>query len=172
MMADGIGRGSNLTPVTGPGLPWPIAGLIGIAVAILVGVVVGLPALRIRGVQLAVVTIATAVAIQSLYLENEVITQLRAGIPAYVKEPTFFGADIGARSARQQNENPLFVLFGGVVLALCALGIANIRRTGIGRRFLAVRANERAAASAGHQRGPNQAAGVRDERRHRRASAA
>ena len=149
MMADGVGRGSNLTPVSGPGLPWPIAGAIGIAVAILVGVVVGLPALRIRGVQLAVVTIATAVAIQSLYLENEVITQLRAGIPAYVKEPTFFGADIGARSARQQNENPLFVFFGGVILALCALGIANIRRTGIGRRFLAVRANERAAASAG-----------------------
>ena len=149
MMADGIGRGSNLTPVSGPGLPWPIAGAIGIVVAILVGVVVGLPAVRIRGVQLAVVTIATAVAIQALYLENEVITQLRAGIPAYVKEPTFFGADIGARSERAQNENPLFALFGGTVLALCAIGVANIRRTGVGRRFLAVRANERAAASAG-----------------------
>ncbi|MEP1124686.1 MAG: ABC transporter permease [Ilumatobacter sp.] len=149
MMADGIGRGSNLSPVTGPGLPWPIAGAIGVLVAIVVGVVVGLPALRIRGVQLAVVTIATAVAIQALYLENEVITQLRAGIPAYVKEPTFFGADIGARSVRQQNENPAFALFGGIVLALCAIGVANIRRTGVGRRFLAVRANERAAASAG-----------------------
>lgn len=149
MMADGIGRGSNLTPVSGPSLPWPIAGLIGVVVAIIVGIIVGLPAVRIRGVQLAVVTIATAVAIQSLYLENEVITQLRAGIPAYVKEPTFFGADIGARSERAQNENPLFALFGGVVLALCAMGVANIRRTGVGRRFLAVRANERAAASAG-----------------------
>jgi branched-chain amino acid transport system permease protein len=149
MMADGIGRGSNLTPVSGPSLPWPIAGLIGVVVAIIVGIIVGLPAVRIRGVQLAVVTIATAVAIQSLYLENEVITQLRAGIPAYVKEPTFLGADIGARSDRAQNENPLFALFGGVVLALCAIGVANIRRTGVGRRFLAVRANERAAASAG-----------------------
>lgn len=149
MMADGIGRGSNLSPVSGPGLPWPIAGLIGVVIAIVVGVIVGLPAVRIRGVQLAVVTIATAIAIQSLYLENEVITQLRAGIPAYVKEPTFFGVDIGARSDRQQNENPLFVLFGGIVLAICAIGVANIRRTGVGRRFLAVRANERAAASAG-----------------------
>jgi branched-chain amino acid transport system permease protein len=149
MMADGIGRGSNLTPVTGPDLPWPIAGAIGVVAAILVGVVVGLPAVRIRGVQLAVVTIATAVAIQAMYLENEVITQLRAGIPAYVKEPTFFGADIGARSARAQNENPLFALFGATVLAMCCIGVANIRRTGIGRRMLAVRANERAAASAG-----------------------
>ena len=149
MMADGIGRGSNLAPVTGPGLPWPIAALIGVVVAVLVGVLVGLPAVRIRGVQLAVVTIATAIAIQSLYLENEVITQLRAGIPAFVKEPTFFGIDIGARSDRQQNENPLFALFGMVLLSLLAIGVANIRRTGTGRRFLAVRANERAAASAG-----------------------
>ena len=149
MMADGIGRGSNLVPVEGPGLPWPIAGAIGVFVAVVVGIVVGLPAVRIRGVQLAVVTIAAAVAIQSLYLENEIITQLRAGVPAFVKEPTFFGVDIGARSTRQQNENPAFVIFGGVLLALLGIAVANLRRTGVGRRFLAVRDNEMAAAAAG-----------------------
>jgi ABC-type branched-subunit amino acid transport system permease subunit len=149
MMADGIGRGSQLVPVEGPGLPWPIAALVGIAVAVIVGVVVGLPAVRIRGVQLAVVTISTAVVIQTMYLENEAITQLRAGIPAFVKEPTFFGIDIGARSERAQNENPTFAIFGVIVLALCAIAVANVRRTGVGRRFLAVRANERAAAAAG-----------------------
>ncbi len=149
MMADGVGRGSNLVPVDGPGLPWPIAGLIGVLVAVVIGVVVGLPAVRIRGVQLAVVTIAAAVAIQSLYLENEVITQLRAGVPAFVKEPTFFGFDISARSERQQNENPAFVIFGGILLALLGIAVANLRRTGVGRRFLAVRDNEMAAAAAG-----------------------
>jgi len=149
MMADGIGRGSNLVPVTGPGLPWPIAGLIGVIAAVIVGVIVGLPAVRIRGVQLAVVTIAAAVAIQSVYFENAYITQLRAGVPAYVKEPTFFGLDIGARSARVQNERPAFVIFGAILLALCAIAVANVRRTSVGRRFLAVRANERAAAAAG-----------------------
>jgi branched-subunit amino acid ABC-type transport system permease component len=149
MMADGIGRGSNLVPVDGPGLAWPIAGAIGIAAAVVVGVVVGLPAVRIRGVQLAVVTIAAAVALQGIYFENEVITQLRAGVPAFVKDPTIFGIDVGARSAREQNENPAFVIFGAIVLALCAIAVANMRRSGVGRRFLAVRANERAAASAG-----------------------
>jgi len=149
MMADGIGRGSNLVPVEGPGLPWPISGAIGIAAAVVIGLVVGLPAVRIRGVQLAVVTIAAAVALQGLYFENEVITQLRAGVPAYVKDPTIFGIDIGARSAREQNENPAFVLFGAIVLALCAIAVANMRQAGVGRRFLAVRANERAAAAAG-----------------------
>ena len=149
MMADGVGRGSNLVPVEGPGLPWPIAGLIGVLAAVVIGVVVGLPAVRIRGVQLAVVTIAAAVAIQSLYLENEVVTQLRAGVPAVLKEPTFFGLDIGARSARQQNESPAFVIFGGVLLAMLGIAVANMRRTGVGRRFLAVRDNEMAAAAAG-----------------------
>jgi branched-chain amino acid transport system permease protein len=149
MMADGIGRGSNLVPVTGPGLAWPLAGLIGIFAAVVVGLVVGLPAVRIRGVQLAVVTIAAAVALQGLYFENDVITQLRAGVPAYIKDPTIFGINVGARSAREQNENPAFVLFGVIVLALCAIAVANMRRSGVGRRFLAVRANERAAAAAG-----------------------
>jgi len=149
MMADGIGRGSNLVPVSGPGLPWPIAGVIGIVAAVGVGLIVGLPAVRIRGVQLAVVTIAAAVALQGLYFENEAITQLRAGVPAFVKDPTIFGIDVGARSARQQNENPAFVLFGAIVLAACAIAVANLRRSGVGRRFLAVRANERAAAAAG-----------------------
>jgi branched-chain amino acid transport system permease protein len=149
MMADGIGRGSNLVPVEGPGLPWMIAGAIGVAAAVVIGLVVGLPAVRIRGVQLAVVTIAAAVALQGLYFENEVITQLRAGVPAYVKDPTLFGIDLGARSSREQNENPNFVIFGAIVLALCAIAVANTRRAGAGRRFLAVRANERAAAAAG-----------------------
>ncbi len=149
MMADGIGRGSNLVPVDGPGFAWPIAGVIGIAAAVVVGLVVGLPAVRIRGVQLAVVTIAAAVALQGMYFENQVITQLRAGVPAFVKDPTIFGIDVGARSAREQNENPAFVVFGAIVLALCAIAVANMRRSGVGRRFLAVRANERAAAAAG-----------------------
>lgn len=149
MMADGEPRGSNLVPVPGPDLPWPIAGLIGVVIAVIVGLLLGLPALRIRGVQLAVVTIAAAIAIQSVYLENDELTELRAGVPAFIDTPTFFGVDIGARSDRFQNERPEFAIFAVVVLALVALAIANIRRTGTGRRFLAVRANERAAAAAG-----------------------
>ncbi len=149
MMADGEPRGSNLVPVPGPDLPWPLAALIAILVAVAVGVLLGLPALRIRGVQLAVVTIAAAIAIQSLYLENDDLTELRAGVPAFIKTPTFFGLDIGARSARVQNERPAFAIFTVIVLCLVAFAISNIRRTGTGRRFLAVRANEAAASAAG-----------------------
>ncbi|GIS34686.1 MAG: hypothetical protein Ct9H90mP5_11350 [Acidimicrobiaceae bacterium] len=36
-----------------------------------------------------------------------------------------------------------------IVKALCALFVVNIRRSGTGLRFLAIRANERAAAACG-----------------------
>ena len=148
-MADGLPRGSNLVPVNGPDFPWPIAAVGGIIVAVLVGLLLGLPALRIRGVQLAVVTIAAAISIQFIYLQNDELTDLRAGVPAFIKDPTFFGIEIGARSERFQNERPAFAIFLMVVLILVAFAVSNIRKTGTGRRFLAVRANERAAAAAG-----------------------
>lgn len=149
MLSDGSPQGVNLVPVTGPGLNWLPAAILGILAAVAVGLILALPALRIRGVQLAVVTIAAAVAIQALYLENEELTELRAGVPAFVDRPTLFGLDIGARSERVQNERPAFAIFAVIVLALVAIAVANIRRTGTGRRFLAVRSNERAAAAAG-----------------------
>lgn len=149
MMADGTPQGTNLIAVSGPGMHWLPAAILGILAAVVVGLILALPALRIRGVQLAVVTIAAAVAIQALYLENEELTQLRSGVPATVTEPMLFGLNISARSARVQNERPAFAIFAGIVLALVAVAIANIRRSGSGRRFLAVRSNERAAAAAG-----------------------
>ena len=54
----------DLVAVDGPGWPAPIAFLFGVAAAVVVGFLVGLPALRIRGVQLAIVTIA-AVGVRS-----------------------------------------------------------------------------------------------------------
>jgi branched-chain amino acid transport system permease protein len=149
MMADGSTTPSNPFPVSGLGLPWPIAATLGVTVAVIVGVLLGLPALRIRGVQLAVVTIAFAISLQSLYLDNDRLTGLRAGAPARVTTPTFFGIDIGSTGDRGLTDNPNFTVFVFIVLALCILAVVNIRRNGTGRRFLAVRANERAAAAAG-----------------------
>jgi branched-chain amino acid transport system permease protein len=136
-------------PVRGLNMAWPLAAVIGIAAAIIVGVLLGLPALRIRGVQLAVVTIAAAVSLQTLYFENEKLTDLQAGSNATVKDPTLFGFSVGSVGKSGLNDNPRFAIFCVVVLSLMCIGVANLRRSGTGRRFLAVRANERAAAAAG-----------------------
>ncbi|MEY4231097.1 MAG: hypothetical protein RLZZ362_1946 [Actinomycetota bacterium] len=149
MMANGSTTISNPFPVDGPGLPWPIAALIGVAAAVVVGVVVGLPAVRVRGVQLAVVTIAFAISLQTLYFENVKLTDLTAGSPASVKPANFFGIDLKSIGDRGLKDRPEFAIFVLVVLLGCIALVANLRRNGTGRRFLAVRANERAAAAAG-----------------------
>lgn len=149
MLANGTPNELSPFPVTGPGLPWPLAAGIGIVFSVIVGVVLGLPALRVRGVQLAVVTMAAAVSLQSVYFENELLTDQTAGSPAYLKNPTFFGIDLGVVGKNGLNSSLKFAIFTVVVLVGLAVLVANIRRSGTGRRFLAVRANERAAAAAG-----------------------
>lgn len=149
MMANGSTTISNPFPVSGPGLPWPIAAVIGILAAVVVGVIIGLPAVRIRGVQLAVVTIAFAISLQTLYFENDKLTKLTAGAPASVKPATFFGISLKSIGDKGLKDRPEFAIFVLVVLLGCIALVANLRRNGTGRRFLAVRANERAAAAAG-----------------------
>jgi len=149
MMADGSVTAGNPFPVSGLSLAWPIAMVLGVIVAVAVGLILGIPALRIRGVQLAVVTIAASIALQTLYFENDKLTDVRAGGNAAVRSPTFLWFDIGSTGKQGLTDNPNFTIFCVIVLALSALLVVNLRRSGTGRRFLSVRANERAAAAAG-----------------------
>jgi branched-chain amino acid transport system permease protein len=149
MMANGSTTASNPFPVGGPGLPWPVAAVLGIIAAVVVGVLIGLPAVRIRGVQLAVVTVAAAISLQTLYFENQSATDLSAGAPANVKPASFFGISLASLGDKGLTDRPSFAIFVLIVLILCAFAVSNLRRNGTGRRFLAVRANERAAAAAG-----------------------
>ena len=127
------------------GIPFPLSTLLAALVATVFGVLVGIPALRIRGAQLAVVTMAGAVALEQFIFRNRSFTE-PAGNP--VGDPTLFGLDLGVREGRNiaRVEFALLVL---VVVTLCALAVGNIARSATGRRFLAVRSNERAGASVG-----------------------
>ncbi|HET6665626.1 MAG TPA: ABC transporter permease [Acidimicrobiales bacterium] len=129
----------------GDGLPFPLSLLAASLVATAVGVAVGLPALRVRGVQLAVVTLASAVAVQELVFENPRLAG-RAG--NMIPDPSVAGLDLGVRQADDLARAP-FGLFVLAVLTLAALAVSNLARSATGRRLLAVRSNERAAAAAG-----------------------
>jgi branched-subunit amino acid ABC-type transport system permease component len=128
------------------GIPFPISILLSAAFAAVVGTIAGLPALRVRGVNLAVVTIGVALAIEAIYFNNIDLNGGQNG--ARVKAATFLGIDlkIGGGAAYPRRE---FVAMVGIVLVLCALLVASIRRSRLGSQMLAVRANERAAAAAG-----------------------
>ena len=131
------------------GIGFPFAPIIGTAAALLVGMLTAVSALRVRGVSLAVVTLAAAVAIQNFYFNNPTWGGGQTGSP--VPEPHLLGLDLGpAAPFRGLDGNQPSPVFGWVVLAvtiaLCLL-VASVRRGRLGQRMLAVRSNERAAAA-------------------------
>ena len=132
----------------GAGVPFPLAPLVAAVGAAALGLLVGIPALRVRGVNLAVVTLAAGVAVEALVFRNPSYTGGLKG--SVVPEPRLFGLDLGIR-VRHPGQYPRlgFALLVLGVLVLLALAVANLRRSASGRRMLAVRANERAAAAAG-----------------------
>jgi sulfate-transporting ATPase len=119
-----------------------IALVLGVLCAGLVGVVVGLPALRTRGVNLAIVTLGLALLIERVVFNNGEYTGGFRG--TQVPSPDLFGLDIDpGRDPRR------YALFCVCAFTVAALVVANLRRGRAGRRLLAVRTNERAAASLG-----------------------
>ena len=129
-------------------VPFPLAPLIGAMGAALFGLVVGLPALRVRGTNLAIVTLAGGVTVAEFVFKNpSVIGDIDSG-GAKVPNPRLgdwdFGLVLGTKTSR-----PVFGIFLVVVLVLVALAVANVRRGSSGRIMLAVRGNERAAAAIG-----------------------
>jgi ABC-type branched-subunit amino acid transport system permease subunit len=129
-------------------IPFPAAPLLAALVAAVFGVVVGLPALRLRGTNLAIVTLAGGVAISEFIFKNPTFvgdsTTGGAKVPAPQLGDWNLGLVLGTKSSR-----PVFGLFLLVVATVVALLVANLRKSSTGRRLLAVRSNERAAAAAG-----------------------
>jgi branched-chain amino acid transport system permease protein len=112
------------------------------------GLIVGLPALRVRGTNLAIVTLAGGVTIAEFVFKNPwVIGDIASG-GAKVPNPSLAGWDFGLVYGNKVSR-PIFGVFLIIVLALLGLLVANIRRSGSGRVMLAVRGNERAAAAIG-----------------------
>src|SRR5262245_4262788 len=140
---------SRMVREWGIGFPWgPLAGSL---VATLLGLVIGVSALRVRGVSLAVVTLAGAVAIEQFGFQNSTWGAGSFGSP--VEQPTLGGLNLGTdapfRGVDGKIPSPVLgFLFLGVLVLLCLL-VANLRRGSLGQRMLAVRSNERAAAAAG-----------------------
>jgi len=132
------------------GITFPVAALAGIVVAVVIGLVTAVSAVRVRGVSLAVVTLAGAVAIENFGFVNSTWGGGLAGSP--VPEPKWFGLDLGPNGPyRGIDGNQPSPVFGWVVLICCVLlcvGVGYLRRGTLGQRMLAVRSNERAAAAA------------------------
>lgn len=126
-------------------IEFPLSLLIAAVFATAIGVIIGVAALRFTGAQLAIVTLAAAVAVQGFVFDNAYFTSL-SGNP--IKRPTIFGYNLSVEAGR----NVARLQFGFLVLVILMLVVAGILRWArgrTGRAWLAVRSNERAAASVG-----------------------
>lgn len=151
LMADGTKiREFDFFVKDGPNFPLFFAFIGAVAAAVVVGLLVGLPALRIRGVQLAVVTLAAVVAIEDLLQRNLWLFGDGADTTNPMPIPRIGDTSIsGFNETTSQTDNWRYTVFLVIIVAIVGVLVANLRRGAIGRRFLAVRANERAAAAAG-----------------------
>ena len=116
--------------------------VVGALAAVPLGALVALPALRTRGINLAVLTFGLSVVVSEMVLGNSALTGGFDGTRP--DPPTLFGLEIDA--LRHPGRYGLVVL---VALTAASLVVANLRRGRAGLRLLAVRGNERAAAALG-----------------------
>ena len=121
------------------GVPFPIALVFAATLSAAVGVVVGLPALRVKGIYLGIATIATAFIVQEVLARWEHVTGGNAGIS--VKKPGILGWTIDTPTG--------FYVLCLVIAVLSTLAILNLLRSPTGRAFVAIRDSEISAQSMG-----------------------
>lgn len=133
-------------------LPFPFGPVLAALVGAVLGLIVALPALRIRGLQLAVVTLAFAWMLDQMLFNNGSVIGTGGQIST-APQPSLFGLDFGPLAHFPLGDNQVptvgFGIFVLVVVLLLMAAVANLRRSSTGRRLLAIRSNERAAAAAG-----------------------
>lgn len=133
----GIGGAATGTLYATHGWDYLLAVPAGIAVSAGVAVVVGLPALRVRGPFLAVTTLAFAVTTATVFLND---TYFGWFVPKGVEAPVLWER-IDLRTDWVQYEVCLAALLLAILVA------RNLRSSRIGRTLIAVRDNEPAAAT-------------------------
>jgi branched-chain amino acid transport system permease protein len=112
-----------------------------------VSILVGFPAVRVRGMNLAIATLATAVALEELVFKWDWFTGGILG--SKIERPTLWGIDFGVFDVGDAFPRRIFGVMAVIVAGAMYMAVANLRRSITGVRWLAVRSNERAAAAAG-----------------------
>jgi ABC-type branched-subunit amino acid transport system ATPase component/branched-subunit amino acid ABC-type transport system permease component len=122
--------------------PFELAILLGVVAVIPVGVLIGLAGVRTRGVSLAIVTLGLAFSLEAVIFDNPSRTGGLLGFQA--NNPKFFGISVSGLTYPDR-----YAVLTLIFLVLTGLAVANLRRSRAGRRLIAVRTNERAAAAMG-----------------------
>lgn len=134
----GVGAYATGLSMAHLGLPFPVAMVVGTLAGGLIGGLVGLPALRVRGHYLAIISLAVSEILRWVYVHEEGLTFGAGG---------FTLPDIRLGSEPLGDMGKYYVFLAAAVVAIGATSL--ILRSRFGRAFVAVRNNESAAASLG-----------------------
>jgi branched-chain amino acid transport system permease protein len=121
------------------GWPFPLALAVAAGLSAAVGVVVGAPALRVKGIYLGIATLAFGFIVEEVFARWESVTGGNAGL--HVKDPGLFGWKIDSDTG--------FYYLCLVLCILITLGVLNLLRSPTGRAFVAIRDSEVSAQSMG-----------------------
>ncbi len=111
------------------GIPFPVALLLAGVVAAAIGMLVGIPSLRVKGMYFAIATLAAHFVLSFLFREWTAVTGGPRGVTIPV--PALFGLEL---AGDRRMFYPIYVS-----VLLLALGAVNLSRSYIGRAFVAVR---------------------------------
>ncbi len=125
--------------LTNMGWPFPLALACAAALSAAVGVVVGLPALRVKGIYLGIATLSFGFIVEEGFARWEKVTGGNAGM--HLKSPDLFGWKLTSGDE--------FYFLCLVITVACTLGILNLLRSPTGRAFVAIRDSEISAQSMG-----------------------
>ena len=121
------------------GVPFPLALTIAAALSAAMGVVIGVPALRVKGIYLGMATLSFGFIVQEAFTRWNSVTGGNKGL--HVKPPQLFGWELESAEG--------FYYLCLVLTVLCTLGVLNLLRSPTGRAFVAIRDSEVSAQSMG-----------------------
>jgi branched-chain amino acid transport system permease protein len=124
-----VGIGAITLAKLPDGMPYPLALLIAAGVAGAVGLIVALPAIRLRGIYLALSTLAFAILMDDLVFGNRSV--LGGGTTLAVPRPSLFGIHF-------DSERSFFVVVAVVAVVYANIFLA-VRRSNFGRTLAAMR---------------------------------
>jgi branched-chain amino acid transport system permease protein len=125
--------------LTNHGWPFPLALMVGIALSAIAGIIVGTPALRVKGIYLGIATLAFGFIVEEIFARWEDVTGGNAGLA--VKPPEMLGFKFDSDTS--------FYYLCLVLCVLCTLAVLNLLRAPTGRAFVAIRDSEISAQSMG-----------------------
>ncbi|MGE5150059.1 MAG: branched-chain amino acid ABC transporter permease [Rhodospirillaceae bacterium] len=121
------------------GAPWIVAVILAVVITTACGLIVGLPALRMTGIYLAIATLAFSVIIQEVFSRWESVTHGFAGMK--VDPPVIFGWAV--------NDGRSFYFLCLFFMVIVLWLTRNLLRAPTGRAWIAIRDSEIAAQSMG-----------------------